>query len=261
MRSGCQNITLAITPCNGVPCRDGYAPLNTPGTLGTDSTRHPSRHCVARRAGADFDVHGPPLTRAGAHGRGAAHPNLPQLVTPAGERSAPASTSSTSCGETPSRRSTGAPWPDAYLGAGGRGRGGGRPPTPTVSQRPCALIGRRGLAVSSSSHRDSAHQAREPRVSRASGDMRRVWRDDAHALACGRSQWPLWSPPPSAGGVVYGGVSFIQTYDSASDGRGVWRANAYRDDQPVGARHHGRGRGASGGSPALRTRPSRGAPR
>src|SRR6266566_2202758 len=44
MRSGCQNITLAITPSGGVPCRHGYAPLITPGTLGTDSTRNPSLH-------------------------------------------------------------------------------------------------------------------------------------------------------------------------------------------------------------------------
>ena len=43
-RSGCQNITLAITPSDGVPCRHGHAPLMTPGTLGTDSTRHPSLH-------------------------------------------------------------------------------------------------------------------------------------------------------------------------------------------------------------------------
>jgi transposase len=44
MRSGCQTITLAITPCDGVPCRHGYAPLITPGTLGTDSTRNSSLH-------------------------------------------------------------------------------------------------------------------------------------------------------------------------------------------------------------------------
>ena len=36
-RSGCQNITLAITSFDGVPCRHGYAPLLTMGTLGTDS--------------------------------------------------------------------------------------------------------------------------------------------------------------------------------------------------------------------------------
>jgi len=44
MRSGCQNITLAIAPSDGVPCRHGYAPLITPGTLGTDSPRNPSLH-------------------------------------------------------------------------------------------------------------------------------------------------------------------------------------------------------------------------
>jgi hypothetical protein len=44
MRSGCQNITLAITPSDGIPCRHGYAPLITPGTLGTDSTGNPSPH-------------------------------------------------------------------------------------------------------------------------------------------------------------------------------------------------------------------------
>jgi len=43
-RSGCQNMTLAITPSDGVPCRDGYAPFITPGTLGTDSTRNPRLH-------------------------------------------------------------------------------------------------------------------------------------------------------------------------------------------------------------------------
>jgi catechol 2,3-dioxygenase-like lactoylglutathione lyase family enzyme len=43
-RSGCQNITLAITPSDGIPCRHGYAPLITPGTLGTDSTGNPSPH-------------------------------------------------------------------------------------------------------------------------------------------------------------------------------------------------------------------------
>ncbi len=43
-RSGCQNITLAITPSDGVPCRHGHAPLITPGTLGTDSTRNPRLH-------------------------------------------------------------------------------------------------------------------------------------------------------------------------------------------------------------------------
>ena len=36
-RSGCQNITLAITSSDGVPCRHGHAPLITTGTLGTDS--------------------------------------------------------------------------------------------------------------------------------------------------------------------------------------------------------------------------------
>ena len=41
-RSGCQNIMLAITPSDGIPCRHGYAPLITPGTLGTDSTGNPS---------------------------------------------------------------------------------------------------------------------------------------------------------------------------------------------------------------------------
>jgi hypothetical protein len=43
-RSGCQNITLAITPSASVPCRHGYAPLITPGTLGTDSTGNPRLH-------------------------------------------------------------------------------------------------------------------------------------------------------------------------------------------------------------------------
>jgi uncharacterized hydrophobic protein (TIGR00271 family) len=36
-RSGCQNITLALTSFDGVPCRHGHAPLITTGTLGTDS--------------------------------------------------------------------------------------------------------------------------------------------------------------------------------------------------------------------------------
>src|SRR5262249_23760942 len=44
MRSGCQNITLAITPSDGIPCRHGYAPLIPPGTLGTDSTGNPHPH-------------------------------------------------------------------------------------------------------------------------------------------------------------------------------------------------------------------------
>ena len=43
-RSGCQNITLASTPSDGIPCRHGYAPLITPGTLGTDSTGNPRLH-------------------------------------------------------------------------------------------------------------------------------------------------------------------------------------------------------------------------
>ena len=36
-RSGCQNIMLAITPSDGVPCRHGHPPLITTGTLGTHS--------------------------------------------------------------------------------------------------------------------------------------------------------------------------------------------------------------------------------
>jgi hypothetical protein len=36
-RSGCQNITLAITLSDSVPCHDGYIPRMTPGTLGMDS--------------------------------------------------------------------------------------------------------------------------------------------------------------------------------------------------------------------------------
>jgi hypothetical protein len=79
--------------------------------------------------------------------------------------------------------STGAPWPYACPGAGGRGRCGGRPQTQSVSQLPCALIGRRCLAVSASSHGDAAHQAGDHRVVMASGDLPGVWRDDTRALA------------------------------------------------------------------------------
>src|SRR4030095_5403462 len=74
-------------------------------------------------------------------------------------------------------------------------------------------------------------------------------------------QRDVWSWHPGDGGVVYGGVSFIQTYDSASDGRGVWRADACGDDQPVGAGHNSSSRGAHRGSPHVRTRASRGPPR
>src|SRR4029453_5589323 len=119
----------------------------------------------------------------GAHARGEAQPHLTHLVTPAVERSAPASTSPSSSGETPSGGSTGAPWPYACPGAGGRGRCGGRPQTQSVSQLPCALIGRRCLAVSASSHGDAAHQAGDHRVVMASGDLPGVWRDDTRALA------------------------------------------------------------------------------
>jgi len=43
-RLGCQNITLAIMPSDGIPCRHGYTPLITPRPLGTDSTGNPSLH-------------------------------------------------------------------------------------------------------------------------------------------------------------------------------------------------------------------------
>ena len=43
-RLGCQNITLAIMPSDGIPCRHGYTPLITPRPLGTDSTSNPSLH-------------------------------------------------------------------------------------------------------------------------------------------------------------------------------------------------------------------------
>src|SRR6266851_834774 len=77
----------------------------------------------------------------------------------------------------------------------------------------------------------------------------------------GSAQWDLWSSGASDGGAVYGVVSLVQTHDAADDGRGVWRADACGDDQPVGAGHHGSGRRARRGSPHLRARASRGPPR
>src|SRR4030095_8336416 len=38
-RSGCENLTLAISSAHGVPCRYGPAPDLSTGPLGTDATR------------------------------------------------------------------------------------------------------------------------------------------------------------------------------------------------------------------------------
>ena len=121
-RSGCQNITLAITSTEGVPCRHGHAPLMTTGTLGTDSVCSPSLHAGAGSAESDLGGHGAYLPRAGAYVAGAAPSHLAPLLPSPVECSAAVSPSTAPSGAAPSGRATGPSWP--YAPPRARGRSG-----------------------------------------------------------------------------------------------------------------------------------------
>src|SRR2546425_3323719 len=110
-RSASENLMLAIRSPYGIPCPHGNTVCITPRGVGTDPTRGASLYSGAGSACGDLDIHGPRLPGAGQHVAGTAEPDFPEFFPPPIERSAPASTSESSAGAAPSRRSTGPPGP------------------------------------------------------------------------------------------------------------------------------------------------------
>src|SRR5712691_3622170 len=109
-RSGSENLPLAIPSPHSIPCRHGNTACITPRGVGTDPTRGASLYSGAGSACGDLDLHGPRLAGAGRHVAGTAESDVTAFVPPSIERSAPAATSTSAAGATPSWRSTGPSW-------------------------------------------------------------------------------------------------------------------------------------------------------
>src|SRR5436309_4243822 len=112
--SGSENLTLAIPSPHSIPCRHGNPAGITTRGVGMDPTRGASLYSGAGSACGDLDIHGPRLTEAGRHVAGTAAPDVTEFFPPPVERSAPASTSTSPPGATPSWRATGPSWRYAH---------------------------------------------------------------------------------------------------------------------------------------------------
>jgi hypothetical protein len=182
-RSGCENLTLAITSPHGVPCRHGNTACIITRGVGTDPIRGASLYSSAGSACGDLGVHGPRLPGAGPYVTRAAEPDLTELLPSAVERSTLSRTSISASEYATPWWSTGASWLDPPPHPCGRRRCGGGLKARAVSARPRALSGGGPQAVASSRDREAPEQAGGHRVSMASARVRGVWRADPRPVA------------------------------------------------------------------------------
>jgi hypothetical protein len=168
---------------------------------------------------------------------------------------------------TPSSAAPSSRWPTrpswSYTPRGPRGRraGGCGAQACAVSARPDALRGRCSSPLASSGDGDAPSPADGDGVPMASAGMGGMRGGAARVLARRSAQGDGRSPRPSDRRAVDGGVSCVEAHAPAGDGGSRRRAEACGPRQSMGTSAHRSVRRAGGGSPALRARASRGAPR